>query len=64
MRRLRGRLPAVIDHAASTSLLEAGVPANHTSKRFGGHTARATALLTRADEKLRLAADAANRNRG
>ncbi|WP_280136539.1 hypothetical protein [Dyella japonica] len=40
------------------------MPANHTSKRFGGHTARATALLTRADEKLRLAADAANRNRG
>jgi hypothetical protein len=61
MRRLRGRLPAVIDHAAFTSLLEAGVPANHTSKRFGGHTARAKAL---ADEEPRLSADAANRNRG
>ena len=31
--------------------------------RLGGHAARAKALLTQADEELRLAADAANRNR-
>lgn len=30
--------------------------------RLGGHAARAKAMLTQADEELRLAADAANRN--